>query len=42
MRVVVLHHGAYVRDKQVVAAGTEGVEYVATLPVACGEIKEVH
>lgn len=40
-RVVVLH-GAYVKDNQVVAAGTEGAEYIATLPVACGEIKEVH
>jgi hypothetical protein len=40
-RVVVIH-GAYVKDNQVVAAGTEGAEYMATLPVACGEIKEVH
>ena len=39
-RVVVLH-GAYVLDNEVVPAGTEGAEYVATLPVACGEIKEV-
>lgn len=40
-RVVVIH-GAYVKDNQVVPAGTEGAEYMATLPVACGEIKEVH
>lgn len=40
-RVVVIH-GAYVKDNQVVPAGTEGAEYMADLPVACGEIKEVH
>ncbi|PRY10204.1 hypothetical protein CLV24_115121 [Pontibacter ummariensis] len=39
-RVVVLH-GAYVKDNMIVPAGTEGAEYVATLPVACGEIREV-
>lgn len=36
-RVVVLH-GAYVKGGMIVPAGTEGAEYVATLPVACGEI----
>lgn len=39
-RVVVLH-GAWVKDNMVVEAGTEGAEYNASLPVACGEIKEV-
>ena len=39
-RVVVLH-GAYVLDDEIVPAGTEGAEYVATLPVACGEIEEI-
>lgn len=39
-RVVVVH-GAFVKDNMVVPAGTEGAEYVATLPVACGEIEEV-
>lgn len=39
-RVIVVH-GAFVKDNRVVPAGTEGAEYVATLPVACGEIKEV-
>ena len=38
-RVVVLH-GAYVKDGQIVAPGTEGAEYMAEIPVACGEIKE--
>lgn len=40
-RTVVLH-GAWVKDNQVVSADTEGAEYIATLPVACGEIEEVH
>lgn len=40
-RVVVLH-GAYVLDDEIVEPGTEGAEYMATLPVACGEIKEVY
>ncbi len=40
-RVVVLH-GAYVKDNMIVPEGTEGAEYVATLPVACGEIEEVY
>jgi hypothetical protein len=40
-RVVVLH-GAYVKDNKIVEEGTEGAEYVATLPVACGEIEEVY
>ncbi|WP_266202524.1 hypothetical protein [Pontibacter kalidii] len=40
-RVIVLH-GAYVKDNMVVPAGTEGAEYIATLPVACGEIVEKH
>ena len=39
-RTVVLH-GAFVKDNRIVAEGTEGAEYVATLPVACGEIEEV-
>ena len=39
-RVIVLH-GAYVKDNMVVPAGTEGAEYNAALPVACGELKEV-
>lgn len=39
-RVVVLH-GGYVLDGEVVSEDTEGAEYVATLPVACGEIEEV-
>lgn len=39
-RTVVLH-GAWVKDNMVVAEGTEGAEYIATLPVACGEIVEV-
>ena len=38
-RTVVLH-GAYVMDGKIVPAGTEGAEYIATLPVACGEIRE--
>lgn len=38
-RTVVLH-GAFVKDGQIVPAGTEGAEYIATLPVACGEIVE--
>ena len=36
-RSVVLH-GAFVKDGKIVPAGTEGAEYIATLPVACGEI----
>jgi hypothetical protein len=40
-RRVVELHGAWVKDNQVVPAGTEGAEYIATLPVACGEVKEV-
>lgn len=40
-RVIVLH-GAYVKDNMIVPAGTEGAEYVATLPVACGELVEVY
>ncbi|WP_152425024.1 hypothetical protein [Nafulsella turpanensis] len=39
-RVIVLH-GAYVKDNMIVPPGTEGAEYVATLPVACGELVEV-
>lgn len=39
-RVIVLH-GAYVKNNMVVPAGTEGAEYMATLPVACGEITEL-
>ena len=39
-RTIVLH-GAFVKDNMIVPAGTEGAEYVATVPVACGEIKEV-
>lgn len=39
-RVVVLH-GAWVKDNMIVDADTEGAEYDASLPVACGEIKEV-
>lgn len=38
-RTVVLH-GAFVKDNQIVSPGTEGAEYDATIPVACGEIKE--
>lgn len=38
-RVVVLH-GAYVKDGQIVAPGTEGAEYRKELPVACGKIKK--
>jgi hypothetical protein len=38
-RTVVLH-GAFVKDNQIVPPGTEGAEYDATIPVACGEIKE--
>jgi hypothetical protein len=34
-------HGAWVKDNMIVSPGTEGAEYIATLPVACGEIKEV-
>ena len=40
-RVIVLH-GAYVKDNMIVPEGTEGAEYIATLPVACGEIEEVY
>ena len=40
-RTVVIH-GAYVKDNMIVPAGTEGADYDASLPVACGEIKEVH
>lgn len=40
-RTVVIH-GAYVKDNMIVPAGTEGAVYDASLPVACGEIKEVH
>ena len=39
-RSVVLH-GAFVKDGEIVPPGTEGAEYVATLPVACGEIRAV-
>lgn len=39
-RVIVVH-GAYVKGNRIVPADTEGAEYVASLPVACGEIKEV-
>lgn len=39
-RVIVLH-GAWVKDNEIVDADTEGAEYIATLPVACGEIVEV-
>lgn len=38
-RVVVLH-GAYIKDNQIVPPGTEGAEYMMELPVACGVIKE--
>lgn len=38
-RVVVLH-GAYVKDNQIVPPGTEGAEYMEEVPVACGVIKE--
>lgn len=38
-RVVVLH-GAYVKDNQIVPPGTEGAEYMMELPVACGVIEE--
>lgn len=40
-RTVVIH-GAYVKDNMIVPAGTEGAEYNASLPVACGEIKEAY
>lgn len=40
-RVIVIH-GAYVKDNMVVPEGTEGAEYMAALPVACGEIVEVY
>lgn len=40
-RRVIEIHGAWVKDNRVVPAGTEGAEYNPTLPVACGEIKEV-
>ena len=40
-RVVVLH-GAFVKDNMIVPEGTDGAEYRATLPVACGVIMEVH
>lgn len=40
-RTIVLH-GAYVKDNMIVSADTEGAEYVATVPVACGEIYEVY
>lgn len=40
-RVVVLH-GAWVKDNMIVDADTEGAEYNAALPVACGEITEVY
>lgn len=36
-RVIVLH-GAYVKDGMVVPKGTADAEYMATLPVACGQI----
>lgn len=39
-RVVVIH-GAFVKDGQIVSPDTEGAEYNATLPVACGKIEEV-
>ena len=39
-RVIVLH-GAYVLNNRIVPEGTEGAEYIATLPVACGEIVEI-
>lgn len=38
-RVIVLH-GAFVKDGMVIDHYTEGAEYVATLPVACGEIMQ--
>ena len=37
-RTVVLH-GAFVKNSMVVPAGTEGAEYWASLPVACGTIE---
>lgn len=40
-RVIVIH-GAYVKDNMIVPEGTEGAEYMAALPVACGEIEEVY
>jgi len=40
-RVIVIH-GAYVKDNKIVPAGTQGAEYMATLPVACGEVKKMH
>ena len=40
-RTVVIH-GAFVKDNMIVPPGTEGAEYDASLPVACGEIKEAH
>lgn len=39
-RVIVIH-GAYVLNNMIVPEGTEGAEYNASLPVACGEIVEV-
>lgn len=36
-RVIVLH-GAFVKDGKIVKNWTQGVEYIPTLPVACGEI----
>lgn len=38
-RTVVLN-GAFVKDGKIVPPETEGAEYNATLPVACGEIRE--
>ena len=39
-RVIVIH-GAYVLNNMIVPEGTEGAEYMAALPVACGEIVEI-
>lgn len=39
-RTVVLH-GAFVLNGAIVPAGTSGAEYVATLPIACGEVVRV-
>jgi len=39
-RVIVIH-GAYMLDNMVVAPGTEGAEYMAEIPVACGELMEM-
>lgn len=39
-RVIVIH-GAFVMNNRVVAPGTEGATYMATLPVACGELMEM-